>query len=173
MNGECQFHTVLGSKMCHQQSQRRQVRPAVSNSVTEELKQTAQEEAVFFDLCSSPVWLVLYHPLDDCSLLDMHVEYLQPGGGFAKIQDERFSFEFTCLNSFRPYKATCLATFGQRHNARRYCLTVLPFSQFLLSQPELKLDWDFFSVKYTKYCTVTDLKWCGGSEAQKHLKQIK
>ncbi len=42
-----------------------QMWPAVSNTVTEALKQTTQEKAVLFDLCSPSVWLVLYHPLDD------------------------------------------------------------------------------------------------------------
>lgn len=46
-----------------------QVSPAVSNTVTEVLKQMTREEAVFFDLCSPPVRLVLYRPLDDSGLL--------------------------------------------------------------------------------------------------------
>lgn len=61
-----------------------QVWPAVSNTVTEVLKQMTREEAVFFDLCSPPVRLVLYRPLDDpgCCLdtdLDMHAACLQQG----------------------------------------------------------------------------------------------
>lgn len=67
---ECQFGTVLCSKMCRQQSRRSSaVRPAVSNAVTETPKQTTQEEAVFFDLCSPSVWFVLHRTLDDSGLL--------------------------------------------------------------------------------------------------------
>lgn len=41
---------MLCSKMSRKQSQRSQVRPAVSNTITEALKQTTHQEAVYFDL---------------------------------------------------------------------------------------------------------------------------
>lgn len=72
-----------------------QVRHAVSNTVTEALKQTTQEEAVFFDLCSPSVRLVLYHPLDDevyClnTDIDMYAAHVQQGCGFAEPRKDVF-----------------------------------------------------------------------------------
>lgn len=123
-----------------------------------------REEAVFFDLCSPPVRLVLYRPLDDpgCCLdtdLDMHAACLQQG---------RMSF-LICIHILKQrtvqgLEATCLAAFGLRRRAHRWYLTV--FSLFLKLWPEFNwIEISFLPPKYKNYSTATHLKGC----SQTHL----